>query len=154
MHENETAGVVAPPPLIFGAAILLGALLQRLAPLPFLPDGLARSLGVGVSALGVFLFVWAVVTMTRARTPVPTRRATKRIVTHGPYRFTRNPIYLAFSLIQIGLACAYDAVWVLITLALALVVMNAGVISREERYLTRRFGKTYTDYRARVRRWI
>lgn len=151
---GETAGVVAPPPLIYGVAILTGGLLHRLLPLPLLPAHLARPLGVPFVGCALALAAWAIVTMQRAGTPTPTRQPTVTIVSHGPFRFTRNPIYLGFTLLQLGIACWYDTVWILVTLLPAVAVIRAGVISREERYLTRRFGEAYTSYAARVRRWV
>ena len=151
--NQDTAGVVAPPPLIYALAIVAGIVLDRFVPLP-LAGSAARPLGVGIGIAGLLLAIWAIVTFHRAGTPAPTRRPTTTIVSHGPYRFSRNPIYVGFTAMQIGLAISRDAAWLLLTLLPALAVMSVGVIAREERYLTRKFGEAYTSYRTRVRRWV
>ena len=90
----------------------------------------------------------------RKCTPVPGNQPTTTIVKVGPYRFSRNPIYLAFSLFQIGIAFVVNAVWIMVTLLPAISVMSFVVIPREERYLEARFGEEYTTYKASVRRWL
>ena len=92
--------------------------------------------------------------MTRAGSNVPTRLPTTTIVETGPYRFTRNPIYLGMFLGLIGLAIAFDNFWLLMMLALFALVIRYGVVAREEAYLERKFGDVYRRYRARVRRWL
>ena len=92
--------------------------------------------------------------MTRAGSNVPTRLPTTIIVETGPYRFTRNPIYLGMVLGLIGLAIAFNSLWPLMTLVPFALVIRYGVIAREEAYLERKFGDVYRHYRARVRRWL
>src|SRR5262249_55953490 len=104
--------------------------------------------------LALLLFVWAITTMTRGGSNVPTSMPTKTIVEAGPYRFTRNPIYLAFMLSLLGFAIAFNSLWSLVTLVVFFVVIRYGVVAREEAYLERKFGEIYLGYRARVRRWL
>jgi protein-S-isoprenylcysteine O-methyltransferase Ste14 len=92
--------------------------------------------------------------MTRAGSNVPTSMPTTTIVDTGPYRFTRNPIYLAMMLALAGLAIAFDSLWILLTLVPFALVIGYGVVAREEAYLERKFGEAYRRYRARVRRWV
>lgn len=89
-----------------------------------------------------------------AGTPVPGNKPTTAIVQSGPYWFSRNPIYLAFSLLVLGMACWLNSAWLLGTLAAAVSLMSFVVIPREERYLERRFGAEYLEYRTKVRRWF
>ena len=152
--ERDHAGVVAPPPLIYLTSILAGAGLQALRPLPFLPPGLAAAVGIPLVVVALVLFVFSIREFRRARTSVRPDRPTTAIIQSGPYRLSRNPIYLAMTLLHLGGAVWVNSLWLLITLAFALGVMSAGVIAREERYLERKFGEAYRDYRARVRRWI
>jgi protein-S-isoprenylcysteine O-methyltransferase Ste14 len=105
-------------------------------------------------AAAVALFVSAVRTFRAAGTPVPGNEPTTTIVRSGPYRLSRNPIYVAFSLLVLGLAVWADTLWLLATLAIALALMAFVVIPREERYLLRRFPDDYARYRASVRRWL
>jgi len=85
---------------------------------------------------------------------VQTSEPTTTIVDTGPYRFTRNPIYLAMLLGLIGLAIALNSLWLLLTLVPFVLVIRYGVVAREEAYLERKFGEDYRRYRARVRRWL
>ena len=151
----DTARVIIRPPIAWGLAIVAGLALGWLVPLPFLPAGTpAGWLGAIVVVLALALGVWAVVTMTRAGSNVPTNRPTTTIVESGPYRFTRNPIYLGMFLVLIGLAIAFDDLWLLVTLVPFALVIRYGVVAREEAYLERKFGDVYRTYRSRVRRWL
>jgi len=124
-------------------------------PLPLLPADLpAGGLGAMVFVLALALFAWAIVTITRAGSNVPTNLPTTTIVENGPYRFTRNPIYLAMFLGLIGLAIAFDNLWLLMMLVPFALVIRYGVVAREEAYLERKFGDLYRGYRLRVRRWL
>ena len=105
-------------------------------------------------ALALALFAWAIVTMTRAGSNVPTSLPSTTIVDTGPYRLTRNPIYLGMMLGLIGLAVALNSFWLLLTLAPFALVIRYGVVAREERYLGRKFGDLYHNYCSRVRRWL
>jgi protein-S-isoprenylcysteine O-methyltransferase Ste14 len=151
----NTAQVVVRPPLAWGLAVIAGLALDWLVPLPFPPADLpAGWLGAMVFVLALALFAWAIVTITRAGSNVPTYLPTTAIVESGPYRFTRNPIYLGMFLGLIGLAIAFDNLWLLMTLVPFALVIRYGVVAREETYLERKFGDVYRGYRARVRRWL
>ncbi|ANV99239.1 protein-S-isoprenylcysteine methyltransferase [Bradyrhizobium icense] len=151
----DTANVIVRPPIAWALAVLAGFALNWLMPLPFLPAALpAGWLGAIVFALALALFGWAISTMTRAGSNVPTNLPTTTIVDTGPYRFTRNPIYLGMVLGLIGLAIAFNNFWLLMTLAPFALVIRHGVIAREEAYLERKFGDVYRRYCARVRRWL
>jgi protein-S-isoprenylcysteine O-methyltransferase Ste14 len=151
----DTAHVIIRPPLAWGLTVIAGLALDWLVPLPFLPAGLpARWLGAMVFVLALALFAWAIVTVTRAGSNVPTNRPTLSIVEGGPYRFTRNPIYLAMFLGLIGLVIAFDTLWLLVMLVPFALVIRYGVVAREEAYLERKFGDVYRGYRSRVRRWV
>jgi protein-S-isoprenylcysteine O-methyltransferase Ste14 len=142
------------PPFIYLAAILVGVGLDLLQPLHWLPLGAAAWLGGPLVLLSIALFVASTRQFNAAGTPVPGNRPTRVIVHTGAYRFSRNPIYLAFSLFVLGLACWLNSLWLLATLAAAVSVIAFVVIPREERYLERRFGAEYLDYKGKVRRWF
>src|SRR5215470_15281112 len=151
----DTAQVIIRPALAWGLAVIAGLALDWLVPLPFLPAGLpAAWLGALVFVLALALFAWAIVTMTRAGSNVPTNRPTTAIVENGPYRFTRNPIYLGMFLGLVGLAVAFDDLWLLMLLVPFALIIRYGVVAREEAYLERKFGDVYRTYRSRVRRWL
>jgi len=151
----DTAQVIIRPPLAWGLAVIAGLALNWLVPLPFLPADLpAGRLGAMVFVLAVALFAWAIVTITRAGSNVPTNRPTTTIVEAGPYRFTRNPVYLGMFLGLIGLAIAFDNLWLLIMLVPFALVIRYAVVAREEAYLERKCSDIYHGYRSRVRRWL
>jgi protein-S-isoprenylcysteine O-methyltransferase Ste14 len=100
------------------------------------------------------LAIWAISTMRGAGTRIETNQPTTTIVSGGPYRFTRNPIYVGMFLGQIGLAIGFDSLWLLATLVPFYFVLRYGVVAREEAYLERKFGEAYLGYRSRVRRWL
>jgi protein-S-isoprenylcysteine O-methyltransferase Ste14 len=149
---RDTPGVVAPPPLIYLAGLLLGLGLQRRLGSPR-RRAAAAPVGGALLAAGVGVAVVFLTTFRRAGTPVDPRRATTALVTTGPYRYTRNPGYLALALIFAGVAVLTGG-WALLLLVPTLVVIDRGVIAREERYLEDRFGDEYRSYRGRVRRWL
>ena len=154
-NTADTAQVIIRPPLAWGLAVIAGLALNWLAPLPFLPADLPTGWpGAVVFVLALALFAWAIVTLTRAGSNVPTNRPTTTIVESGPYRFTRYPIYLGMFLGLIGLAIAFDNLWLLILLVTFALVIRYGVVGREEAYLERKFGNVYRGYRSRVRRWL
>jgi protein-S-isoprenylcysteine O-methyltransferase Ste14 len=151
----DTAQVIIRPPIAWALAVLAGLTLNWLMPLPFVPGMLpAGWLGATVFALALVLVAWAIATMTRTGSNVPTSLPTTTIVETGPYRFTRNPIYLGMFLGLAGLAIAFDNLWLLATLVPFALVIRFGVVAREEAYLVRKFGDVYRHYRARVRRWL
>jgi protein-S-isoprenylcysteine O-methyltransferase Ste14 len=131
-----------------------GLFLQWLFPVGLAPRVLGRFVG-GATILGAAaLFVASVRTFRAAGTPVPGNRPTTAVVRDGPYRFSRNPIYLAFSLLQMGIALWVSSLWVVATLIGAVALMSLVVIPREERYLEARFPSEYLPYRSSVRRWV
>jgi protein-S-isoprenylcysteine O-methyltransferase Ste14 len=151
----DTAQVVIRPPIAWALAVLAGLACNWLLPMPFLPAILtARWLGGAVFALALALFAWAIATIFRAGSNVPTSRPTTTIVVTGPYRFTRNPIYLGMMLGIVGLAIAFDNLWLLMMLVPFALVIRYGVVAREEAYLERKFDDVYRRYRSRVRRWL
>jgi protein-S-isoprenylcysteine O-methyltransferase Ste14 len=142
------------PPFVYLISIISGAAVQVAMPLSFLPGTLAVPLGVSLIAIAIALLLYSVAKFRAANTPVPARKPTTAIVRTGPYRFSRNPIYLAFSLFQLGMAIWVNSAWLLVTLVVAVALMQYVVIPREEQYLERKFGAEYLDYKASVRRWL
>jgi protein-S-isoprenylcysteine O-methyltransferase Ste14 len=152
-RDVANLGLVRPP-LVYLTSLVSGAVIQLAMPLQFLPRTLAVPLGVPLVAVAIALFCYSVAKFRAAGTPVPARKPTAVIVRTGPYRFSRNPIYLAFSAFQLGIAIWVNSVWLLVTLLGAVVLVHYIVIRREEQYLERKFGAQYLDYKASVRRWL
>ena len=152
-RDVANPGLVRPP-LVYLVSVVTGVLIQLVRPLAFLPRTLAAPLGSSLVVLAVALFFYSVAKFRAAGTPVPARKPTTVIVRTGPYRFSRNPIYLAFSLLQLGIAIWVNSAWLLATLVGAVALIHYVVIRREEQYLERRFGDEYLNYKASVRRWL
>jgi protein-S-isoprenylcysteine O-methyltransferase Ste14 len=151
--EVANSGFVRPP-FVYLGSIGLGLLVHFFWPVQLLQDSASVPVGVVVVVMAVSLFISAVRTFRKAGTPIPGNRATTAIVRTGPYGFSRNPIYLAFTLFHVGLAAWVNSLGVLLTLAPALAVMALVVIPREERYLEARFPSEYLPYKRAVRRWL
>lgn len=141
------------PPIIFLAAILLGIALNLVWPVPFRQPGLAW-LGPLIVLCAVALFLRSLREFRAAGTSVRGSERSTTIVRTGPYRFSRNPIYLSFSLLVLGLAVWSNDLWLLVTLVPAVGVISTVVIPREERFLERHFRDQYLSYKAAVRRWL
>ena len=148
------------PPLIFLAGFLAGLLLHYLA-WPVLLNGdsaTARSLmlpgGIFLILLGVTLALWGVAEFRGAKTTILPFRASTAVVSTGPYRFTRNPMYVGMTLGYVGLSLLANSAWPLMLLPLVLFTMVRLVITREEAFLAATFGREYLDYQQRVRRWL
>jgi protein-S-isoprenylcysteine O-methyltransferase Ste14 len=142
------------PPFVYLAALLIGLLLDFVRPLPFVPSAAGLFSGIAIILLAAALFVISMRTFRAAGTPVPGNQPTTAIVRTGPYLFSRNPIYLAFSLMLLGTALLLNSLWLVSTLVAAVLVMSLVVIPREEGYLARRFGSEYLAYKLSVRRWV
>ncbi len=152
--KPDHAGVAFHPPLLLLLAIIVGFFGRWILPLSVLPSALVRAAGPVFTVASFCLFSWAVYTLRSGGASIPTNKPTDVIVAQGPYRFSRNPIYLGMVLLQLGLGVWANSLWFLVLAMVSALLLTWGVISREERYLERRFGDGYLVYRARVRRWL
>ncbi|MDE2149001.1 MAG: isoprenylcysteine carboxylmethyltransferase family protein [Gammaproteobacteria bacterium] len=158
-QQSDKPGVAVFPPLFFAAALILALVLNWLWPLPLAGRGalpaLELALGLALVLAGAALLAWGRRTMLRAGTPIDPSQPTTAIITDGPFRHTRNPLYLSLILLFVGLSLIADTAWGPLLLLLAVLpVLHFGVIRREERYLERKFGDVYRAYRRRVRRYL
>lgn len=152
---EKTAGVLVRPPILYLGALVLGLVLdQVLSPAVSLSSAPVMVSGAVFLGLGLLILIIAARRFALAKTPVPTNLPTTHLVTEGLYRFSRNPIYAALTLIYLGLALLFRSWGALLLLPVVLIVMRYGVIAREERYLSERFGESYRAYQQRVRRWL
>ncbi len=155
--HSDGPGVRFPPPLLFVGGFVAGLLADGVVPIGLLgPDGRAAAVIGGWSAvgLGLLLTFWAIGTFARARTAVMPHVPARRLVTGGPYRLTRNPMYVGLTFAYAGLALLVDSAWPLLLLPAVLALLARFVVRREERHLERVFGDAYRAYRGRVRRWL
>jgi protein-S-isoprenylcysteine O-methyltransferase Ste14 len=147
------AGVVRPPVVVL-ASLLLGTVLTLAWPLPFFPRVLRLPVGGLLVTMAGAMFTYSIRQFRAAGTPVPGNKPTTTIVYTGPYRCSRNPIYLAFFALHLGVAIWVNSLWLIATLIATVAIIAVVVVSREERYLTGRFGAEYLEYKASVRRWL
>jgi protein-S-isoprenylcysteine O-methyltransferase Ste14 len=150
----DSPGVIAWPPLVFLSALGLGLLLHWLMPVQPLPPTLSHVLAAALCVASGVVGIWGRVTMHRAGTNMRPDRPATALVTGGPFRFSRNPLYLSLLALYLAITLIFDALWPLVTLMPMLAVVHWGIIVREERYLEAKFGDAYRAYKARVRRWI
>ncbi|MHB8652030.1 MAG: methyltransferase family protein [Minisyncoccota bacterium] len=153
-ETSDSPGVIVPPPFVYMGGLVAGVVLQWLKPVVVLPKKLTVPLGVTLVIISVALVVAAMRAFIKAKTNIDVRKPTTSIVESGPYRFSRNPIYLSMTLLVLGIAAWVNTLWILIMLVPILVVMQLGVIAREEAYLTKKFGEKYLQYKSKVRRWL
>lgn len=151
---TDHAAVPLPPPFVYAAGLVAGLMLERTVPSPNPPEAVARPAGIVATGAGVMLIASGAGFFRRHGTSVVPIKPTTALVDTGPYRFTRNPMYLGMACVQAGLSLRLQATWSLLLLAPVLVTIDRLVIAREERYLERKFGGEYRRYRARVRRWL
>jgi protein-S-isoprenylcysteine O-methyltransferase Ste14 len=152
--KADNPGVVAPPPFIYAGALAAGLLANRRYHIPFLPRRLARTLGASLVACGLAVGFLGEREMRRAETNTNPYKPATSVVTGGPFRFTRNPLYLSMTLIYGGISALANALPAALLLLVVLRLMRRGVIEREERYLERKFGDEYIEYKVGTARWI
>ncbi|HEV3242089.1 MAG TPA: isoprenylcysteine carboxylmethyltransferase family protein [Methyloceanibacter sp.] len=154
---QDYADVVVKPPILFLGAIVLGCLMSWIVPLgPGLGSANARALAAGgaLALVGLALFILSVREFRRAGTSVVPGEPSTVLLNSGPYRYTRNPIYISFVSFYFGMAIMLTSAWMLLLLIPVLIVLQRGVVEREEAYLQSKFGDAYRKYQARVPRWL
>ena len=151
---SDNAGVIAFPPALYAVTLLSGLGLSFFFPVSFLPHPISLLLAALAMICALWLSTSAFRAMNRAQTAVDPAKPTTAIVSDGVFSFSRNPIYLSVTLLYIGISLLFSALWALLLLLPLLVIVQIGVIQREEHYLEHKFGDEYLRYKARVRRWI
>ncbi len=150
----DNPGVAVLPPVLYGGAFLLVVVLHLLWPLRIAlpPIAVPPGLMLLLSALGLIL--WGRTTMHGAGTNISPLKPALTLVNSGPYRFSRNPLYVAMTLLFVGLTLLVNSWWGVLLLVPLILLLHFGVVRREERYLQRKFGDEYTEYRSQVRRYV
>lgn len=151
---TDNAGVRVFPPALYAAPLLSGVLLDRVWPLPIPARGVTAPLGAALLAAGVGLAAPGAASFRHSGTPLNPTRPAATLVTTGPYRLTRHPIYVGMATTYAGVTLLAGTWWPVAFLPLAVLAVDRLVIAREEPYLRRRFGSAYDEYCARVRRWL
>lgn len=153
-NARDTAGVIAPPPLVYLGGLAAGFALRAALPATPVRPAVRWPVGGGLLAVGGTLMGSFVRAFAKAGTPVSPYRASTALVTTGPYRISRNPAYIGMALVYTGIAVSAEALWALVPLPVVLAVIDRGVIAREERYLDQKLGDDYRRYQQRTRRWL
>jgi protein-S-isoprenylcysteine O-methyltransferase Ste14 len=151
-------GTPFPPTLLFVLGLLFAWWLHATIPFEIVAEpsfGLwVLAVGAVALAIGTGVFWWGMSTFARARTGILLQRPASRLVTYGPYRWSRNPMYVGFVAMFVGFALMMNSVWPIALLPSVIVALELIVITREERYLRTIFGPVYEDYCRRVNRWM
>jgi protein-S-isoprenylcysteine O-methyltransferase Ste14 len=150
----DTSGIRVPPPVYYVAAFLLAVALELLFPTSWPPSGVRVAAVLLAGGAWLALDGAAMVLFRRAGTNMAPMNPTTALVTSGPYRLTRNPMYLGMAFLYVALAFAFGVMWALVFLPVVIVIIDRFVIAREEPYLEQKFGEAYRDYKAQVRRWV
>ena len=157
--QSDSESIVANPsrirpPIAYVAAILTGFALHYWWPVALSTGRWGIPVGLVLIALAITIFLLSLQQFRSAGTPVRGNQPTTTIVRSGPFRFSRNPIYMAFTLLQLGIAMVSASLWVLVAVVPAVALIRLSVIPREEHYLEAKFGEEYLKYRSSVRRWL
>jgi protein-S-isoprenylcysteine O-methyltransferase Ste14 len=150
----DSPGVIARPPLLYAGALLLVVAVRWFSPMPITTWALALPTGLALSVAAVAIARWGRKTMQAAGTNINPMLPATTIVSSGPFRYSRNPLYIALTLLFLGLTLLLNTWWGIVMLAPLLLTMHVGVVLREERYLDRKFGDSYRAYRSSVRRYM
>lgn len=152
--DRPNISPIVHPPVVTLAFLLIVYALGRFVPVPLTVPAMLRYIGLAFAFVGFLLGIGAFIEFMKARTTLDPHGAAKQLVTSGIYRFTRNPIYLGFLLVLVGLPLYFGLYWGIVLAPLYVFLMNRLVIQHEEAYLERKFGKLYMDYTSQVRRWL
>lgn len=149
--QKDSPNSLSPP---YHIGLLLGLLLHYVKPLRILESDALLLLGVSLIIISLVLFAVSLRSFAKANTSIDPRKETTFIVSSGPYKFSRNPIYLSYSILYLGITAFFNDFWFLILLVPILIIVHYGVIKREEYYLTKKFGEKYIKHKKSVRRWM
>ncbi|RUT00455.1 protein-S-isoprenylcysteine methyltransferase [Dulcicalothrix desertica PCC 7102] len=151
---SDNPGVIAFPPVLYAGTLLIALLLNFVFPIDFLPRSVTVFLGTLLIICALLIAILAFRAMNRASTAINPSHPTTAIVSDGVFSLSRNPIYLSLTLLYIGISLLFSALWALLLLLPLLVIVQIGVVKREEIYLERKFGEEYLRYKSQVRRWV
>jgi protein-S-isoprenylcysteine O-methyltransferase Ste14 len=152
--DHPNINPMVHPPIVALIFIAIAYFLGRFVPLPFAVPLALRYVGFGLTFVGFLLGIGALNEFRKARTTLDPHGSVKKLVTSGIYRFTRNPIYLGFLLMVIGVPLNFGLYWGIVMAPFYIILMNRLIIEREENYLEKKFKNTYTNYKSQVRRWL
>jgi protein-S-isoprenylcysteine O-methyltransferase Ste14 len=153
-QDRPNISPMVHPPVVGLMFIVIAYFLGRFTPLPFSAPAILRYFGLALTFLGFLMGIGAFIEFRKARTTQDAHGSAKQLVTSGIYRFTRNPVYLGFLLMVVGLPLNSGLYWGIVLAPFYVFLMNRLIIQHEETYLEKKFGKTYAGYMSRVKRWL
>ncbi len=153
-ENNDNPGVKLPPPISFLGLGLIGVGMEYVIPLSIGIDSWANYLGGGVIIVSILSIMFMFKLYKRYETEIEPWKTTSKIITTGPYKYSRNPVYIFFCGVPIGLGIAFNTYWALFAFIPALIIVYYTAVKKEEKYLETKFGQEYLDYKAKVRRWL
>ena len=154
MKDQDHPKVLMPPPVFFLIHLVIGFSINYLLPLQIVADGGRLKSGFIFMGLSLILFVWSVATFKKFRNDPNPYVEDKLVITSGPYRFTRNPIYMAMIIFVVGTGILFNNWWIVLLVVPSLIILSEKIVKKEEEYLTEKFGEEYREYRRKVRRWL
>jgi len=152
--EKDHPGVITIPPFLYISMLLVGLIINYFAPMEIIANPLNFLLGLAFLSISLPIVISGFYVMRRAQTGIDVRKPSTTIVTAGPFRFSRNPLYLSLTLLYIAISLFINSLAALLCLIPALALMQWGVIKPEERYLEKKFSEQYLEYKQKVRRWL
>jgi protein-S-isoprenylcysteine O-methyltransferase Ste14 len=155
-NRKDNPGIKIPPPLLYLAIFLLAIVIQKILPLNkvFFYTATSKVIGLVLILIGLFFNFPALLQFIKTKNTVVTVKPANSLQTKGIYSVSRNPMYISLLLIYTGLSFLIGNWWNLVLLPFLFLVVQEYIIKREERYLDRRFGQEYTDYKSKVGRWL
>jgi len=153
-ENNDNAGVKLPPPIVYLGLGLIGVGMEYVIPLSIGIDSPVNYLGVGVIIVSIVSLMFVFKFYKRYETEIEPWKTTSKIITTGPYKYSRNPVYIFLCGVPIGLGIAFNTYWALFAFIPALIIVYFTAVKKEEKYLETKFGQEYLDYKAKVRRWL
>jgi protein-S-isoprenylcysteine O-methyltransferase Ste14 len=153
-QSDHGPGIMIPPPLIYFTGFLFTYAMNIFYPIPMLGPPLSIVLALLAVTPSAVLGLWGLLEFWRARTnPLPHKPSSSLVIV-GPYRVTRNPMYLSLALLYVGFGFLLSIAWAFVVLPAVIFIINIYVIRREESYLESKFGEQYRAYKKQVRRWL
>ncbi len=154
--ENDTSGpgVMFPPPLVFLIMMLAAYAIHRVWPAGTGTSSEIRYVGVVIAISGIYMIVWVSRTFRRAKTNIQPWKPTTKVISTGFYAYSRNPVYVGFCFVPVGIGVFLNNFWILVSFIPSAIIVYFIAICKEEAYLEEKFGEAYKDYKSKVRRWL
>ncbi|MDP4262318.1 MAG: isoprenylcysteine carboxylmethyltransferase family protein [Bacteroidota bacterium] len=155
-NKKDNPGVYAPPPLVYVLTFLTAVFIQKKALIDnsMFHQPLTKITGISFLLISLFFLVRSLRQFFQSKNTLMTIKPASSLQTNGIYNITRNPMYVGLAVVYLGLSCLIGNWWNIILFPLLMLIIQEYIIKREEKYLERRFGQEYLDYKTKVRRWL